>query len=134
VTQLDLLTRTEARKLLSAKEFDVQCMVADDLNRWLKPGWFASHIGHGEKRDLKAAQRLKRGGLKPGLPDFIIIGPSKTCGFHFLELKRAPNKLTEEQKAVADVIESAQGKYAVAYGYEAAKAVLIEWGALRVAA
>jgi hypothetical protein len=49
-------------------------------------------------------------------------------------LKRYPNKLTEEQKAVADVIESAQGKYAVAYGYEAAKAVLIEWGALRVAA
>jgi hypothetical protein len=134
MTQLDLLTGKAARKLLQAKEFETQCMVADLLNRWKTPGWFASHIGHGERRELKAAQRLKRGGLKPGLPDFIIVGPSTTCGFHFLELKKYPNKLTPEQKIVADVIVSAQGKYAVAYGFDAAVAVLKGWGAVRVAA
>jgi hypothetical protein len=132
MTQLDLLTGKAARKLLQAKEFETQCMVADLLNRWKTPGWFASHIGHGERRELKAAQRLKRGGLKPGLPDFILVGPSKTCGFYFLELKKKPNRLTPEQKIFCDIARSANGQFAVAYGFDEAVAVLKRWGAVRV--
>jgi hypothetical protein len=134
MTQLDLLTRTKARKVLSAKEFETQCMVADLLKRWINPGWFASHIGHGERRDRAAAIRLYRGGVRPGLPDFIIVGPSETCGFYFLELKRRPNGLTPEQKIFCDVARSAGAKVAVAYDFDEAVAVLREWGAVRVAA
>lgn len=112
-------------------EFQMQCYVADRLAWDINPGWHASHIGHGERRDHDAAIRLKRGGLKPGLPDFIIAGPSTTCGFHFLELKRRPNKLTQEQEKVRDVFVSAQGKYAVAYDQDEAVDILKGWGALR---
>jgi hypothetical protein len=42
--------------------------------------------------------------------------------------------LTPEQKIFCDVARSAQGKYAVAYDFDEAMAVLKAWGAVRVAA
>ena len=90
-----------------------------------------SHIGHGERRERSAAIRLKRGGLRPGLPDFILVGPSETCGFYFLELKRRPNGLTQEQRIFCEVARSARGTFAVAYDVDEAVAILKGWGCLR---
>jgi hypothetical protein len=67
----------------------------------------------------------------PGLPDNIIVGPSTTCGFHFLELKKHPNKLTQEQQIVRDVLVSAGAKYAIAWDQDEAVDILGKWGALR---
>jgi hypothetical protein len=133
--QLDLLkSRRSSRGKAQPgpSEFQMQCMVADTLARWLSPGWFYSHIGHGERRERSAAIRLKRGGLKPGLPDFILVGPSKTCGFYFLELKVRPNGLTQEQKIFCDVARSAGAQFAVAYDWDEAIAILGKWGAVKV--
>lgn len=130
--QPDLFTKRKARKLPPAKEFPVQCMVADTLARWISPGWFYSHIGHGEKRERSAAVRLKRGGVRPGCPDFILLGPSESCGVFFLELKRRPNGLTQEQKIFCDVARSAGAKFAIAYDWDEAVDILAKWGAIRV--
>jgi hypothetical protein len=128
--QLSLLKgpRQKGEVLPDPLEFEMQCYVADRL-RWGKhPDWFASHIGHGERRDRATAVRLKRSGVMPGLPDNIIVGPS---GFYFLELKRRPNGLTPEQKIFCDIARAAGGTFAVAYDQDEAVDILGTWGALR---
>jgi hypothetical protein len=69
-----------------AKEFELQCMVADVLRRWCDPAWLYTHMPMGEKRDPVTAMRLKRMGTTPHWPDFVFFGPERRV--LWLELKR----------------------------------------------
>jgi hypothetical protein len=129
--QINLFTR-RVRKPPPAPEFSFHCLVADVLGRWLSPGWRFTHIASGEFRSKATAGRLKRMGVIPGWPDFILLSPGSLA--HFLELKRRGRKLSDEQDDFA--------AYARAYGYpfewtdnfDQALAILKRWGAIRVAA
>jgi hypothetical protein len=126
--QRDLLGRP-LRKPPPAPEFALQCLVADILRRWIKPGWRFTHIASGEYRSKATAGRLKRMGVIPGWPDLILLSPAALA--HFLELKRRGEKLSEDQDEFAE--------YALAHGYpfewtdnfDKALAILKGWGALR---
>ncbi len=69
-----------------AKEFELHCMVADVLRRWINLGWCYTHMPMGERRDMVTAMRLKRMGTTPGWPDFVFFGPRSRVVW--LELKR----------------------------------------------
>jgi hypothetical protein len=115
-------------------EFEVQCMVADDLRRWAAPGWQWTHIPLGEERSAITGARLKRMGAQPGWPDFILIGPSGTPSPrpHFLELKRkGRGQLTPAQAAFQEWCGENECPHAVAAGYREACQILQGWGALR---
>jgi hypothetical protein len=109
-------------------------MVADVLDRWLAPDWIFTHIASGELRDKATAGRLKRMGVKPGWPDFILISPEGRS--HFLELKRRGGRLTPEQAAFADWCEATPREVTVAFAccdsFDGALETLKGWGALRV--
>lgn len=76
-------------------EFKFQCVAADYLNRVLPPEvrWF--HVPNGEHRSLTTAQRLKRMGVSPGVPDIIILHAGRTM---WLELKSNKGKLSPTQE------------------------------------
>jgi hypothetical protein len=89
-------------------EFPMQCAIADLLRRWAKPTWLWTHIAHGEERPAEyrngvrvswAGARLKRAGLQPGWPDFLLMAPGGRV--HCLEVKRRGQYLSEHQAAFA---------------------------------
>lgn len=117
-------------------EFRLQCAVADLLRKAALPlvAWTA--VENGEKRDVMAAQRCARKGVRRGWPDLQLIIAGR---FYGLELKTAKNAmrgtrkgiLSPEQERVGGEIKAAGGVYAVAYGWDEAIGFLEKWGAIR---
>lgn len=132
--QIDMFTRRvrAVDHQRSATEFQLACSVADVLRRWIANGWRWNHIPLGEERTTKAGERLKRMGLQPGWPDYLLLGPQR-LGPHFLELKRLKRgRLSDEQKDFAGWCQAQGYPFATADSIEAALAVLKGWGAVRV--
>src|SRR5262245_61189782 len=118
------------RPKVRASEFVIHCMVADTLRRWLAPGWIWFHPANGELRQDSAGARLKRMGVRPGVSDIVLIAPAGGR-VHALELKQWGKHPTEPQIAFLEAVQAAGGQSAWAESYEAAIAILSEWGALR---
>ncbi len=109
--------RARARRRASS-EYDEQCALFE---------WAASHAPHypelallfavpnGEKRDAATGARLKRAGVRAGVPDVELCVARQ--GFHalFIELKIKPNRLTGTQEAWLNAL-SEQG-YATDVSY-----------------
>lgn len=51
---------------------------------------------NGGRRDVKEASKFKLMGVKPGVPDFILISPHGSV--RFLEIKRVGETLSEAQE------------------------------------
>jgi hypothetical protein len=126
--QIDLFTR-RPRKPPTAPEFSLHVMVADVIDRWASPGWRFTHFPAGELRDKITAGRLKRMGVKPGWPDFILLSPAALA--HFLELKRRGEHLSENQSEFADWCATHGYPFACCDDFRAALARLQAWGAVR---
>lgn len=100
---LPLIVISEGRKprarkaaAYKPKEITLHMSVAKILRDHCLSDWQWTHIGHGEKRSIKTASKLKQMGMKRGWPDFVLIEPSGRL--HCLELKRIGGKLTDEQE------------------------------------
>ncbi len=77
------------RKRRTQPEFALHCVVADYLKLALDPAeCFFTTIEHGGWRQKATAGRMKRVGVKPGIPDLMLI--PKGGHVFFIELK-APN-------------------------------------------
>ena len=111
-------------------EFRTHVMVADALKLGSAPGWLWTHFPAGEKRDPKTAGRLKRMGVQPGWPDFLLVSPAGLL--HCLELKRGPAPLTDNQKRLGAAMSVRGVPYAVARSFSDAMDVLADWGAVRL--
>ncbi|MBO0715729.1 MAG: VRR-NUC domain-containing protein [Rhizobiales bacterium] len=109
-------------------EFKLHCMVADVLRRWLTEGWVYTHVPNGELRSKSTGARLKRMGLIPGWPDFILL--SDDGHPHFLELKRKGMSLSENQYVFAEWACDRGLPYAVCDNFDAALGQLKTWGAV----
>jgi hypothetical protein len=126
--QPDLFTK-RIRKPPPAPEFSLHCMVADALDRWISPGWRFTHFPSGELRDKITAARLRRMGVKPGWPDFILLSPVGHA--HFLELKRRGETLSDSQDEFAGWCAAHGYPFTVADDFSAALTILQDWGAVR---
>lgn len=113
-----------------ATEFRTHCAVADFLWAMARSDVFWSHLPSGEHRTKVTGGRLKRMGLKPGLPDFMFVD---VTGRHFyLELKRGGlGKLSLGQMLFGSLMVERGVPYAVARSFAEAEAVLREWGVLK---
>jgi hypothetical protein len=60
--------------------------------RWL----FA--VPNGGKRSLKTASLLKQAGVKPGVPDLMLLCPTSEYQGLIIEMKYGRNKLSKEQE------------------------------------
>ncbi len=78
-------------------EFELHVACAQFLDLALPGGacWF--HAANGERRHISTAKRLKRMGVKPGIPDLCIIYRGES---YFIELKAGKNTVSKAQKAM----------------------------------
>ena len=140
--QLDIFkgNRQRGRAPPPPEEFPVHCMIADTLKRWVAPGWVWTHPPNGGERAKRQnphtgrwyspdGQRLARMGTRPGVSDFLLIGPP-SGRLHALELKRHGEKPSEEQYQFLADIEAAGGAAAWVDTYDGAVIQLKAWGAL----
>ena len=77
------------------KEDDLQMAVARYLDH-TSLIWF--HPANERRTSIQAGARLKRKGVKPGVPDVMILTPNSVFNGLAIELKIKPNKPTPKQK------------------------------------
>lgn len=132
--QLDILKgprqRGVTRKDL-ATEFSLHCAIADTLRVSLNKGWLWYHPPNGGWRTKVEAAKFRRMGVRPGVPDIILI--DMTGKHYYLELKTKYGKLTDEQAAFGLALIERNVPWRGAWSYEEAVDILREWGAVRVA-
>ena len=61
-------------------------------------GWLWCHVGNERKTSLRAGARLKKKGVKSGVPDILIFEPRGKYNGLAIELKTGKNKVTETQE------------------------------------
>lgn len=85
------------------------------------------HCPNGGRRNKLEAARLKREGVKKGVPDIFL--PVAKNGKHglYIEMKSKQGKLEESQKAFIQKLKDQGYKVCVCYGWEQAKETLIEY-------
>lgn len=130
--------RQRGTKLPPPKEFNMHCMVADTVRRWILPGWIWTHFPAGEERPTQiiggkrvclSGARLARMGLRPGFPDFMFFHAGGWCAF--LELKRRGNSLDENQREIAEHLRRGGHGYLCTDRFEDAVAQLVKWEIVR---
>jgi hypothetical protein len=116
------MTRYASGTKGDATERAVHLGVAQYLNL-RRAVWF--HTPNGGSRNVVEAARMKALGVKPGIPDVIVIAPC-LCA---LELKRERrSSTTDSQLAWLEAFAAAGFKVAVAKGIDDAIGKLREWG------
>lgn len=89
------------------------------------------HIPNGGKRNRAEAARLKRQGVKAGVPDICL--PVPRYGFHglYIELKAGDNKPTEKQSKWISLLQKQGYATAVCVGWVAAKETISKYLGMR---
>ena len=116
-----------AARAMVASEYKLHCQVAQVLEQHCFPTWRYSHLPFGELRAAATSGRLKAMGVQPGWPDFIFVGPGRTC---FLELKRPGRKLSKDQAALATFLLQSGCGYGMTSEFDDAIGMLKSWGVL----
>jgi hypothetical protein len=93
------------------------------------PAWLFYHVPNGELRADATGRKLARMGVKPGLPDFMFVGPPAGMTYGY-ELKRRGLHPTPAQWRVGREIIEAGGVWEWGDSYEAAISAFKRWGAL----
>lgn len=111
------------------REFATQCALADTLKRWCNPDWWYTALPFGEYRTPATANRLKRMGVRGGLPDFIFL--HKRGDTAWLELKRGKlGRLSPDQAAMFEYLGARGDIMLMALSYADAVAMLQDIGVL----
>lgn len=92
--------------------------------------WFA--VPNAGQRNPIAGARMKRQGMRAGIPDLAFVIAGKAC---FIEMKVEKSHegertyLSKEQKIVRDQIRKAGGKFALCRSVDQVAETLTYWGA-----
>lgn len=91
------------------------------------------HCASGERRDKRAAARLKRMGVRPGVPDITGLIPviGQPPLFFAIEVKSATGRLSKPQREFIDSVNALGGVAAVVSSVDEGVRFLEEWGALK---
>jgi len=85
------------------------------------------HTPNGEKRDAMTGAMLKRMGVVPGLPDFLLYD-TRSGYLHCIEIKVEGGHLSDAQRGWKSRFDhSPTGRYAVARSMDDAITILTEW-------
>lgn len=86
--------------------------------------WY--HCPNGEYRSKKTAAKLKRMGVRPGIPDLCFVLPGGRAAF--IELKADKGVVSPEQKTVLAMVDDLGGLYAVCRSLDGVEDTLRVWG------
>lgn len=101
-------------------------VVADYFRRVLPDEVLWSHFPAGENREPQTGALLKRMGLKPGWPDFILVLSGGIAAF--IELKADGGRLSLDQRAHELASQKLGAKWAECHTLAEVEAVLDMWG------
>ncbi len=110
------------------KEAEIQRAVFRHITTRGQPGLYAFHVANGGYRRRTEAAILKGMGVRPGVPDVILIYEGRV---YALELKAEGGRPTEAQIEAVEAIRNAGGFAAITYGLERAIRCLEVWRLLR---
>src|SRR5262249_9297869 len=118
----------ERRRRRRRAEQDLQRAMLEHLELCAVPNCYWFHVGNGGWRSPVEAKVLKSLGVRPGVPDLILIREGKTFG---LELKTEIGKLTSVQRTAHVLMRAAGAEVEGAYGIDGAVEQLERWQFLR---
>ncbi len=120
-------------KMMSPKtksEFEEQVAVMDWANKESANHpelSLAFHIPNGGRRSLPTATRLKRAGVKAGMPDICLPVPVGMYSGLWIEMKTTKGRLSEVQSKIHNQLRYYGHRVEVCVGVESAKAVMIDY-------
>lgn len=109
----------------SQDEFRLSCVVADYLAVALPRDALWTHFPAGEARTAITGARLKRMGLKPGWPDYLVVSNGRLIG---IELKAGTGKASAVQADVGEGFLRAGFSWVVCRTLEDVQAALLKRG------
>lgn len=113
---------------IEASENQIHEAVVDLIRARARRGVHWHHPATGELRDPITAAKLKRMGVRAGLPDLMLLIEGR---LHGLELKRDHGgRVSEVQRAMHNELREAGAVIAAARGVDEAIGFLEAWGAL----
>jgi len=112
------------------REIRLHLDVARVLREHCLPEWIWFHVPNGERRDVRTGSRLKRMGVRPGVPDFLLISPYGSV--RLLELKRSGETLSDAQEEFRIHCIRHGIAHAIAYDIDQALIALDAWSCLRI--
>lgn len=116
---------------LVEKEDDIQVKVATLLRRYGVKGLLWWHTPNGGNRSFYTGQQLKQFGVRPGVPDILVLLPREPHALTaFLELKTARGVLSDHQKMFRDEARAAGCLWEMARSAAEAREILLGWGAI----
>ena len=71
------------------------------------------HVPNGGKRNAVEAAKFKQMGVRPGVPDLLLILPNRFYPFMGIEMKATGGRQSEHQREYQRIFESVGAKYAV---------------------
>lgn len=109
-------------------EHDEQALLIKWFDFQYKDKFVLFAIPNGGLRNAIVAKKLKKEGVRSGVPDLFLAVPRKPYAGLFIEMKREKGgKLSLYQKDMINSLEEAGYWCEVCYGFEAAKKVIEEW-------
>jgi hypothetical protein len=117
------------RKRRAQPEAAIQRAVFEHIAYRKVAGWQFWSTPNAAKRSLRMGGELKAQGMTAGVGDVSIVSP--TGRYHELEIKTAIGRLSPAQRERQDELKQSGVICAVAYGLDAALAILSGWGAIR---
>ena len=113
---------------IEASENQIHEAVVDHIRARARRGVHWHHPATGELRDPITAAKLKRMGVRAGLPDLLLVIEGR---LHGLELKRERGgRVSPAHQAMHDELRAAGAIVETAKGLNEALGVLTTWGAL----
>lgn len=85
------------------------------------------HYPSGEKREFNVGVKLKKMGVKRGIPDFFLAVPLIHDAGLWIELKSKKGKITKEQEFYLHDLAEHGYKTVVAYGWEEAAKIVKDY-------
>jgi hypothetical protein len=106
-------------------EYELHCAIWDYMAWAVLPPTVCFTVGHGGyKLTKRAAVRLKRAGLVPGIPDVALIHDGRA---HFIEIKTATGRLSPDQVMMRDRLAASGARVATARSVPEVERLLDAW-------
>lgn len=107
------------------RELPLHIGAATFMRYALPPEVLWSHFPAGEKRDIRAAAKLKAMGLARGWADFVLVFPVGQAAF--LELKSSTGSLSTDQASFRDAAIAVGAWWATCRSLDRVEEVLTSW-------
>jgi VRR-NUC domain len=111
------------------RDFNAEARIQAAIVEWVRtvaPGVLIFAVPNGGLRSKTEAARMKWTGVLAGIPDLVVIAPIRRV--FFLEVKMACGRLSEDQRALFDLLVALGTPRAIVRSIDDVRRAFVEWG------